>query len=152
MTLEPPSWKFTTGNPATIEMFKAKNEKEFTSQGPGNLSPECQPDGRDSAEKAKEMIETAMRNGSCFFEWTHKRMTGEDFFATVLLSKVQQDEKVFLQATVRDITKQKQLEIQLKEKIDELERFKKLTVDRELKMMELKEQIKKLEEKLKEEK
>jgi PAS domain S-box-containing protein len=152
MTLEPPTWNFTTGNPATIELFKAKNEEEFTSKGPGNLSPERQPDGRASAEKAKEMIETAMRDGSCFFEWTHKRMNGEDFSATVLLSRIAQGGKVFLQATVRDITMQKKLEIKLKEKIDDLELFKKLTVGRELKMVELKMEIEELNKKLKEEK
>jgi predicted aldo/keto reductase-like oxidoreductase len=133
-------------------MFKVKNEAELTSLGPGNLSPEFQPDGRASTEKAKEMIETAMREGSCFFEWTHKRMNGEDFFATVLLSRVELGGKVFLQATVRDITKQKQLEIKLKEKIVDLELFKKLTVGRELKMIELKKEIEELNEKLKEEK
>ena len=31
MTLEPPTWKFTSGNLAIIEMFKVKDEKEFTS-------------------------------------------------------------------------------------------------------------------------
>ena len=34
MTLEPPDWKFTAANPATLEMFKAKNEKEFLSYEP----------------------------------------------------------------------------------------------------------------------
>ena len=43
------------------------------------MSPERQPDGRDSGEKAKEMIETAVREGFHFFEWTHKRIDGEDF-------------------------------------------------------------------------
>ena len=110
MTLEPPSWNFTSGNPATIKMFKAKNAEEFISNGPGDLSPERQPDGRASAEKAKEMIETAMREGSCFFEWTHKRLDGTDFPATVLLTRMEIKGKQFLQATVRDITEQKQTE------------------------------------------
>ena len=124
MTLEPPSWNFTTGNPATIEMFKAKNEAEFISYGPGNLSPERQPDGRDSAEKAKEMIETAMREGSCFFEWTHKRIDGEEFPATVLLSRVKLTGKIFLQATVRDMTAQKRAEDERKKVEEELEKSK----------------------------
>ncbi|MBE3136903.1 MAG: PAS domain S-box protein [Thermoplasmata archaeon] len=47
---------------------------------------------------------------------------------------------------VHDIVKRKKAEKELKEKIDELERFKKLTVDRELKMIELKKRIKELEE------
>ena len=83
MILEPPFWKFATGNPAAIKMFKAKNREEFTSLGLWDLSPERQSDGCASAEMAKEMIETAMREGSCFFEWTHRRMSGENFPATV---------------------------------------------------------------------
>ena len=110
MTLEPPSWRFTTGNPAAIEMFKAKNKDEFVSCEPWKLSPERQPDGRASDEKAKEMIAKALRDGSNFFEWTHKRINGEEFLVSVLLSRVEQDEKAFLLATVRDITEQKKAE------------------------------------------
>lgn len=122
MTLEGPSWKFTSGNPATIEMFKAKNEAEFLSFEPWKLSPEFQPDGRSSDKKAKEMIEKAMREGSNFFEWTHKRLNGENFFAEVLLSRVECDESAFLHALVRDITERKKIEEKLKEQ--EEEKFK----------------------------
>lgn len=108
MTLEPPEWKFTSGNPATIKMFNAKDEKEFTSLGPWELSPEKQPDGQLSSDKSKTMIERAMREGSNFFEWTHKRYKGEDFPATVLLTKVKIGDRELLQATVRDISKEKE--------------------------------------------
>ena len=107
MTLEPPTWIFTSGNPATLEMFRAENEADFLSRAPWTLSPELQPDGRASGEKAGEMINTAMREGSCFFEWVHRRINGEDFFADVLLSRVKQDEKIFLHALVRDVTEHK---------------------------------------------
>src|SRR5262245_4047345 len=112
MTLAPPTWRFTSGNPATVTMFGAKNEEEFISHGPWKLSPERQPDGRASAEKAIEMIETAMREGSHFFEWTHRRLDGEVFPATVLLSRITLAGKAFLQATVRDITEQKRAEVE----------------------------------------
>jgi len=115
MTLEPPTWRFLSGNLATLKMFGAKNEEEFTRYGPSELSPEQQPDGRASAEKAIEMIETAMREGSHFFEWTHRRLNGEVFPATVLLSRILLAGKVFLQATVRDITEQKRAEEELRE-------------------------------------
>ena len=113
MTLEPPSWRFTTGNPATVKLFGAKDEPEFVSRGPWQLSPDRQPDGRESAGKAREMIETAMRNGSHLFEWTHRRISGEEFPATVLLSRMQSAGTVFLQATVRDISEQKRAEAAL---------------------------------------
>ena len=61
MTIEPPSWKFTDGNPATVEMFRLKSVQELTALGPWDLSPQRQPDGRDSGEKAREMIATALR-------------------------------------------------------------------------------------------
>ena len=110
MIIEPPSWKFTVGNPAMLEMFRLKNAGELTALGPWDISPERQPDGRASGEKAREMIETAMREGSHFFEWTHKRIDGEEFPATVLLTRMEQAGKVVVQATVRDITEQKQAE------------------------------------------
>jgi signal transduction histidine kinase len=91
-------------------MFGAKNEEEFVCHGPWELSPDRQPDGRASAEKAREMIETAMREGSHFFEWTHRRIGGEAFPATVLLSRLRSAGKTFLQATVRDITESKRAE------------------------------------------
>ncbi len=113
MTIEPPSWKFTSGNPACVAMFGLKNEEEFTLLGPWDLSPEHQPGGRPSGEQAKAAIETAMREGSFFFEWTHKRMEGEEFPTTVILTRLAIREHSFLQATVRDITKQKQMEMEL---------------------------------------
>jgi PAS domain S-box-containing protein len=120
MTLEPPSWKFTSGNLATVKMFKAKDEAQFISHGPWELSPERQPDGRASMEKAKDMIETAMREGSHFFEWTHRRLDGEEFPATVLLSRMQSAGKAFLQATVRDITESKRAQEELRRHRDHL--------------------------------
>jgi PAS domain S-box-containing protein len=115
MTLEPPSWKFTSGNAATVSMFRAKDEKTFTSLGPWEVSPKYQPDGQLSALKAKKMIMKAMKEGSNFFEWTHKKLGGEDFPATVLLTRVELDGKKLLQATVRDITDEKKAEKNLRE-------------------------------------
>ena len=127
MTLAPPSWKFTSGNPATCAMFGAKDEAEFTSLGPWEVSPEKQADGRPSSEKAKEMIETAMLKGSHFFEWTHQRLCGEEFPAIVLLTRTELEGQPMLQATVRDITESKKAEQELraaKEQAEQASRIK----------------------------
>jgi PAS domain S-box-containing protein len=155
MTLAPPTWKFTSGNDSTIKLFNVKNEQEFIKIGPWDVSPEFQPDGTPSSEKAKKMIQKAMDEGSNFFEWTHKRVNGNNFPATVLLNRVEIEKgKPFLQATVRDITDQKKVEKEinnayekLENKVNELERYKKITVDREMRMIELKKQIKDLSQK-----
>ena len=60
------------------------------------------------------MIETALREGSHFFEWTHRRISGEEFPADVLLTRMELDGKVIILATVRDITERKRAEEQLR--------------------------------------
>ncbi len=109
MTLAPPSWNFTSGNPSTIQMFITMDEADFVSRPPWEYSPALQPDGQPSADKAKEIIETAMREGSHFFEWMHKRLDGKSFPATVLLTRIELGGKSILQATVRDITERKRV-------------------------------------------
>ncbi|MCX5706275.1 MAG: PAS domain S-box protein [Candidatus Omnitrophica bacterium] len=136
---------FIAGNPATIEMFGFSNEQEFISKSPSDVSPEYQPDGVSSLEKSKQMMARAIQEGSYYFEWKHKRKNEEEFFATVLLTRLELEGQIVLQATVRDISKEKELEEELKRRIVELERFQRITVGRELKMKELKARIAELE-------
>lgn len=116
MKLSPPEWNFTACNPATVKMFGVKDEQQFTSLGPQDLSPEKQPDGQLSSVKAKAMIMQAMKDGSNSFDWTHKRYKGKDFAAHVLLTKVKSSNGEYLQATVKDLTNVKNLEINSKTK------------------------------------
>ena len=139
-------------NGATLKIFGLSSKEQFVARHPSELSPPKQPDGQESLPAANERIETAFRQGSNFFEWTHKRANGTVFPATVLLSRLELHGKQVLQAVVRDITKQKKAEEELKKinqelksKVEELERFNQLIVDRELKMVELKKRIKELE-------
>jgi PAS domain S-box-containing protein len=110
---EPPSWKLTSGNPAAVKMFGVKSKEDFVSYSPWDLSPERQPDGRASSEKAREMLEKMMREGSALFEWTHRRIGGQEFPATVLLSRVESAGTVFFLGTVRDITESKRAQLEL---------------------------------------
>gem|GEM_PF-2548915 len=105
-----PEKGFFDGNPSTLEMFRCKTVEELSALTPADLSPEFQPDGEPSAEKARRMIGMAMEKGSHFFDWRHKRADGEEFPATVLLTRTELDGKTVLQATVRDITELKKAE------------------------------------------
>jgi PAS domain S-box-containing protein len=113
MILSPPDWKFTACNPATVTLFGARNVEHFTTLGPWNVSPSVQPDGEPSASKAPQMIMRAIQEGSHFFEWTHKKIDGPDFAATVLLTRVTLRGETCLQATVRDVSEQKRAEVAL---------------------------------------
>ena len=122
MTLESPSWKFTSANTAMLRMFGAKNCAELFSCSPWILSPKWQPDGTLSSKKAKKMIGVAVQKGSHFFEWVFRRIDGTTFSSEVLLTKVIKDKDkdkdkdiVSLQATVRDITARKKSEETLRE-------------------------------------
>ena len=129
MTLAPPGWKFTSGNPAALKMFGLKDVADLVALPPWEISPETQPDGRRSDDKAREMIATAMREGSHFFEWTHKRVSGEEFPSTVLLTRVELGGQVLLQATVRDITEQKRAEEAVRTKTALLEAQSETSID-----------------------
>ena len=113
LTLDPPSWKFTSCNQATLKLFKVKTKEEFTMLHPWDVSPELQPDGSSSREVSLKHFNTAMEQGSAFYEYIHENRNGEVFPATVLLTRMELAGKVLLQGTVRDITEQKSLEVQL---------------------------------------
>ncbi len=113
MTLASPAWQFTSGNQATMRLFGAASKEQFTQIGFLDVSPRRQPDGKGSAEKARDMFETALRDGSHSFEWECLRLDGTQFFANVLLTRVGAGGTALLQATVRDITAQHRARIAL---------------------------------------
>ncbi len=116
-------------NPKALEMFGIPSREVITNIHPADISPPWQPDGRPSMVAAMSHIHRALEGGSDSFEWRHRRMTGEDFPAHVLLSAFEFSGRRVLQATVRDITAQKAAEHALREKTEELDRFFNLALD-----------------------
>lgn len=115
MTLAPPDWRFTSGNATTLALFGAANASDFLSRAPSEYSPRKQPDGGASTEKAALMIEAALRDGSHSYEWTYQRLSGQEFPATVLLTRIDIDGQPLVQATVRDVTEVKRLHAMLRQ-------------------------------------
>ena len=95
-------------NDAAMEMFGFSSKEEFLNLNPITLSPEYQPDGSRSAEKAEQYIAKVLKDDFSFWEWTHIRADGAEFPATVLATKFEWGNRVFLQGTIRDITERKQ--------------------------------------------
>lgn len=144
MTLTPPDWRFSDPNPATIKLFGAKGNFDFAKYSPWQLSPEKQPDGQSSTVKSKKMIDLAMKKGSNFFEWTHQRIDGTVFEAEILLTRFELNGTNVLQANVRDVSERKLREEELARQKKELEELNELMVGREIKMIELKEELQKI--------
>ncbi|VVB87932.1 Methyl sulfide methyltransferase-associated sensor [uncultured archaeon] len=102
-------------NYATLRMFGFSKKEEFIKIHPADVSPPYQPDGTDSFMLANYKIAEAFDKGMNRFEWMHRRTNGEDFPAEVLLTAFTLKGKQVLQASVRDITEQKQAQDSLKE-------------------------------------
>ncbi|MDH3975794.1 MAG: response regulator [Deltaproteobacteria bacterium] len=96
--------RFIDCNDATIRMLRADNKKSVLSAQPWALSPERQPDGRLSYEKAKEMIALAWEKNFHRFEWTHRRIDGEEFPVEVTLTTTQFNNRQVLYVTWKDLT------------------------------------------------
>jgi diguanylate cyclase (GGDEF)-like protein/PAS domain S-box-containing protein len=102
--------RFVDCNAATLSMLGGIAKPEFVDHTPGDISPEYQPDGRASAEKADAMIATAMSDGFHRFEWMHARADGSEFLVEISLTPITVGGEVILLTLWRDITGRKQAE------------------------------------------
>lgn len=105
---------FTDCNQATVINLGYSYKQEFLNKQPWELSPEKQPDGRFSNEKAEAMIAKALQNGYNRFEWIHTKSDGTDFPVEVMLTPITLKGEQFFYTIWRDITERKQSEDELR--------------------------------------
>ena len=96
--------KFVDCNEATARMLGYKTREEFLMQHPSKLSPELQPDGQTSFDKANEMMRLAKERGFHRFEWMHRKANGDDFSVEVSLTPIVLHGKEVIHCVWRDIT------------------------------------------------
>ena len=83
---------------------------ELIGMTPLDLSPELQPDGQRSADKARAMIEHALAGEQQSFEWAHRASDGREILAHIHLGRVDGITGANLHAMVEDITERRTLE------------------------------------------
>jgi diguanylate cyclase (GGDEF)-like protein/PAS domain S-box-containing protein len=105
---------FIDCNAATLKLLRYDSKDRFLNQQPAEISPEYQPDGRSSADKAAEMIATALRIGYHRFDWMHRRADGSNVPVEVTLTPITMGGKVILHTLWRDITGRHEAEHKLR--------------------------------------
>ena len=101
-------------NPATIAILHGQHKSQVLALHPAVLSPERQPDGQSSADKSVEMDRLAREHGFHRFEWTHRRLTGEDFPVEVTLTPIELQEGPAVLVVWHDLTEIKAREAALR--------------------------------------
>ena len=107
--------KFVDCNNSAVKMLRYNNKDELLNTHPSELSPKYQSDGRNSYEKAEELMSIAFKKGSYRFEWDHKKADGKIFPVEVLLTSISSGNgNKILHVVWRDISDRKQAELELR--------------------------------------
>jgi signal transduction histidine kinase/DNA-binding response OmpR family regulator/PAS domain-containing protein len=89
-------------NQEALKLFGLSGKKEFIDKF-FELSPEYQPDGSLSREKAVEFIKKAFEEGYCRFEWIHQKLNGEPIPCEVTIVRVEYKKDFVVVAYARDL-------------------------------------------------
>ena len=105
--------KFIDCNQAAINILGASSKDSLIQINPSKISPEKQPDGKYSYDKAAEIFEKVYKDGVLRFEWLHKKIDGSDLFVEVTLTKFEIENNELLHVHWKDISGKKAIEDQL---------------------------------------
>ncbi|KMY65837.1 hypothetical protein AAU61_19495 [Desulfocarbo indianensis] len=106
-------------NQRAFQLFHA-SPADFKRRHPSHYSPERQPDGALSEEKARRMVFLALEKGFVEFEWLHRRLDGSLFYAEVSLTRLDLPEGPLVLVMMRDATERKAAEEALRESEERL--------------------------------
>ncbi|HKK44160.1 MAG TPA: PAS domain S-box protein [Balneolaceae bacterium] len=107
------AYQFIECNDEVCNIFGCTKD-DILGKTPMDFSPEYQPDGRPSREKAQEKVDLALEENPQVFEWKHKKLDGTLIDVEVSLNRLELANKVYVQAIVRDLTEQKKAQEQLR--------------------------------------
>ena len=94
---------------------------ELIGAAPAQLSPPVQPDGRPSAEAARDYIERALQGETPSFEWVHTKGNGEDVPCEIRLVAMPAGDHMHVRGSLVDISERRRSERELAQYRDRLE-------------------------------
>ncbi|MEY4754992.1 MAG: hypothetical protein RJA44_2667, partial [Pseudomonadota bacterium] len=106
---------------AAMEQILRGTREQIIGATPDLLSPPLQPDGTPSAIGVRRKIEVSLQQGRLRFDWLHRRLDGEQFWAEVSIFAATINQRQVLLASWRDITRNKELAQELQRKTEQLD-------------------------------
>nr|WP_274519816.1 MULTISPECIES: bifunctional diguanylate cyclase/phosphodiesterase [unclassified Halorhodospira] len=104
---------FIACNPAAARMLGWEDPQQLIGLRPEAISSQLQPDGSSAAERAQNLLETALIEGAQRFEWVHVTPQGEHLWLEVVLTPLHLEDETLCCATLRDISGRKEMERRL---------------------------------------
>ncbi len=120
---------FIDFNETIIKLLGYNSKKELLGKQPWDLSPEYQPDGSNSREKAAEIISKCNDQGFYRFEWLHKKKNGLNVYFEIMLTPVIYNFQEIIYCIWRDIDDKKRAELELENYRSNLELLVKQRTD-----------------------
>ncbi len=111
--------RFVDLNPRAVQMF-GRSKDELLELGPADVSPERQPDGSLSADRALAALEAAAAGETPVFEWTHVDADGEPIDCEVRLLRMPHPDHRWVRGSITDISARKRAERENEELAEQL--------------------------------
>lgn len=108
------SGHFVQHNRQAELLFDATGE-ELMRLGPAELSPEFQPDGQRSSEKARIYLQRAVEGEAPVFEWMHRSLSGRDIPCEIRLLRFPVQDGLLIRGSITDITERRRSQEALRE-------------------------------------
>ena len=113
-TMPDPAWiirdhRFVEANAAALKAIGSEGKPAFLALHPADISPEFQPDGEASFDKAERIFQSMQTTPVQRFDWTHKHRDGHLFPVEVTLSRIEWDGQPALYCVWRDSSEREHL-------------------------------------------